>query len=71
MGLWGAAAAAAGAGWGLRLAWPTAHPVAAALGVLSLYGAVYVFITYRLGLPEAAGLVRRLRRREPPASAAG
>jgi hypothetical protein len=50
---------------------PSAHPIAAAAAVLSLYGAVYVFITDRLGLPEAASLLRRLGRREPRAGATG
>jgi putative peptidoglycan lipid II flippase len=68
--LWGAAAAAAVAAWALRLAVPAVHPIVAAVAVLGLYGAVYVFITDRLGLPEAAGLLRQLRR-EPRAGAAG
>ena len=63
--LWGAAVAAAAAAWALRTALPGAHPIVAALAVLSLYGGVYFFLTDRLGVPEAAALVRRLGRREP------
>ncbi len=69
--LWGAAAVAAGAAWGIRVALPTDHPLLAALAVLAAYGAVYVFITDRLGLPEAASLLRRLRGGEPRAGATG
>ena len=69
--LWGGAAAGAGAAWGLRAVLPPAHPILVALAVLGLYGAVYVFITDRLGLPEATALMRQLRRREPRAGATG
>jgi putative peptidoglycan lipid II flippase len=68
--LWGAAAAAAGAAWALRVLLPQAHPITAAVAVLGLYGVVYVLITDRLGLPEAASLLRRLRR-EPRAGQSG
>jgi putative peptidoglycan lipid II flippase len=63
--LWGAAAVAAAAAWALRTALPEAHPILAALAVLSLYGGVYFFLTDRLGVAEAAALLRRLGRREP------
>jgi len=63
--LWGAAAGAAGASWALRAALPGAHPLITAVVVLSLYGAVYFFLTDRLRVPEARALLRRLGRREP------
>ena len=43
----------------------SAHPMLAALVLLSVYGAVYFFITDRLGIPEARAVMRRLRPREP------
>ena len=63
--LWGAAAAAAGAGWALRFALGSVHPILAAVVLLSVYGTVYFFITDRLGIPEARAVMRRLRPREP------
>src|SRR5207342_1015905 len=38
--LWGAALLAAGIGWGVRRAMPTAHPIVTALVVLTVYGGV-------------------------------
>lgn len=69
--LWGAAAAGAGAVWALRLGIGLARPVLAALVLLSVYGAVYFFITDRLGIPEARAVMRRLRPREPGPGTAG
>ena len=68
--LWGAAAAAAGAGWALRFALGSVHPILAAVVLLSVYGTVYFFITDRLGIPEARAVMRRLRPREPGSGAA-
>jgi len=68
--LWGAAAAAAAAAWGLRAALPVHHPLVSALVLLPLYGAVYFFLTDRLGIPEAGAVMRRLRSRDPGAGAA-
>jgi putative peptidoglycan lipid II flippase len=59
--LWGAAAAAAGIAWAVRLAVPSAHPIVAALAVLGTYGAVYFLVTDRLAIPEARAVMRRLR----------
>jgi putative peptidoglycan lipid II flippase len=69
--LWGAGLAAAGLAWGVRLALPAAHPILAALAVLSAYGAVYFLVTDRLGIPEARAVMRRLRIGEPGTGAAG
>jgi putative peptidoglycan lipid II flippase len=63
--LWAAAGAGAGAAWGLRLALPSSHPLIVAGLILSAYGAVYLALTDRLGIPEAALVTRRLRRGEP------
>jgi putative peptidoglycan lipid II flippase len=69
--LWGAAGGAAGAAWAVRAAVPGTHPLITALAVLGLYGAVYFFLTDRLGVPESEALVRRLLRREPRPGAPG
>ncbi len=69
--LWGAAAAGAGAAWGLRLVVPVSGPILTALLLLTVYGGVYFFLTDRLGVPEAAVVTRRLRTREPRGGPAG
>ena len=69
--LWGAAAAGAAAAWVLRQAMPAGHPIAAAIVLLTVYGGVYFFLTDRLGVPEAAAVVRRLRPGEPRPGTAG
>jgi putative peptidoglycan lipid II flippase len=63
--LWGTAAAGAGAAWALRPVLPADHPILAAGVLLTVYGGVYFFLTDRLGVPEAAAVVRRLWPREP------
>jgi putative peptidoglycan lipid II flippase len=69
--LWGAAAAGAGAAWGLRLVVPVRGPIVTAVLLLTVYGGVYFFLTDRLGVPEAAAVTRRLRMREPRRGPAG
>jgi putative peptidoglycan lipid II flippase len=69
--LWGAAAAGAGAAWGLRMVVPVNGPILTAVLLLTVYGGVYFFLTDRLGIPEAAAVTRRLRRREPRGGPAG
>jgi putative peptidoglycan lipid II flippase len=69
--LWGAAAAGAGAAWGLRMVVPVSGPIVTAVLLLTVYGGVYFFLTDRLGIPEAAAVTRRLRRREPRGGPAG
>jgi putative peptidoglycan lipid II flippase len=69
--LWGAAALGAAAAWALRGVVPATHPIIAAVVLLTVYGAVYFFITDRLGVPEAAAVLRRLRLREPRPGATG
>lgn len=63
--LWGAAAAGAGGAWVLRTLLPASHPILAAAVLLTVYGAVYFALTDRLGIPEAAAVMRRLRPWEP------
>jgi putative peptidoglycan lipid II flippase len=60
--LWGSAAAAAAAGWALKLAVPAAHPIAIAAVVLGAYGAVYIGATVALGVPEASTALARVLR---------
>jgi putative peptidoglycan lipid II flippase len=60
--LWGSAAVAALAGWGLHRALPQMHPIGAAVLVLGTYGAVYFFMTDRLGVEEARFVIRRFGR---------
>src|SRR5689334_18755129 len=69
--LWGAAGVGAAAAWALRTVVPPGHPIVAAIMLLAVYGGVYFFLTDRLGVPEAAAVVRRLRPGEPRPGAAG
>lgn len=46
----------------LALGFVTVHPLVVAGVVLPVYGATYVFVTYRQDVPEAAVIGRRLRR---------
>jgi putative peptidoglycan lipid II flippase len=69
--LWGAGVLAAGLAWGVRLALPAAHPILAAVAVLTAYGAVYFLVTDHLGIPEARAVMRRLRPGEPRTGATG
>lgn len=61
--LWGAALVAAALGWSARIAgdgWPV---IPRALTVLAIYGIAYLVLSWRAGSPEAAALVKRVRRR--------
>ena len=60
--LWTAAAAAAAAGWCVKLAMAMGrgHPVYLALGCLCTYGIVYFALVSALGVPEIGGLIRRV-----------
>ena len=57
--LWIAAAIAAAAAWGAKLMIEWRRPIPCAIVCLGLYGLVYFAMTAALGLPEAAGLVKR------------
>jgi putative peptidoglycan lipid II flippase len=61
--LWGSAAAAAGAAWGVRIATEGVSPILRALLVLGVYGLVYFAATGALRVPEVGSVLRRLRRR--------
>lgn len=70
--LWAAAGLGAAGAWALRGALPAGtRPLVSAAALLGVYGLVYFVTTDRLGVPEAAAVLRRLRRREPGAGAAG
>jgi putative peptidoglycan lipid II flippase len=61
--LWGAALVSAGVGWAIRLAFPIAQPVIAAVCILAPYGVTFVILTVLWGIPEARGLLTRLSAR--------
>ncbi len=61
--LWATAAAGAGAAWGLRMVVPLRGPILSAALLLTVFGGVYFFLTDRLGIPEAAAVMRRIRGR--------
>lgn len=54
--LWGAAAAAAGAGWAVKLALGLDRPILDSAVILSVYGVVYLGLTYALGVEECRRL---------------
>jgi putative peptidoglycan lipid II flippase len=60
--LWGSAAVAARAGWGLRRVLPPLHPIGTAVLVLGAYGTVYFLMTDRMGVAEARFVIRRFGR---------
>jgi len=61
--LWIAAALAAAAGWGVKLAFGSHLPKLSAVPILGAYGAVYFGATYVLGVEESAGTIRRFLRK--------
>lgn len=65
-GVWsrmlGAAAAAAGAGWGMRLLLPPVHPVIGAAAILGTFGVIYFAVASWTGLSEARVVLHRLGR---------
>jgi putative peptidoglycan lipid II flippase len=56
--LWTAAAVGAAAGWGVKLALPSVHPVITAIAVLGTYGVVFLGVAFALRVPEVR-IVRR------------
>jgi putative peptidoglycan lipid II flippase len=60
--LWGAALAAAAAGWAMRVYGMGASTFVTRALVLLVYGVVYLTATLALGVPEARSALRRLRR---------
>ena len=65
--LWGAAIVAAAAATGARLLTLDLAPLPQALLVVPIFGVVYLALTWRLHMPEAAVIAGRLRRRPPSA----
>ena len=61
--LWLAAAVAAAAGWGVKLALGAHHPLVFGLAVIATYGLIYLAAAWLLRVEECASLVRRLGRR--------
>jgi len=59
MKLYGAAMAGAAAAWGVKMAMGHHHPVMMALGVLPVYGAVYLAGTYLMGVGSLKTWLRR------------
>jgi putative peptidoglycan lipid II flippase len=60
--LWGAALAAAAAGWGMRVYGLAVSSFVSRALVLLVFGVVYLVATLALGVPEARSALRRLRR---------
>jgi putative peptidoglycan lipid II flippase len=60
--LWAAAAVAAAAGWGVKLAIGLGRPTIAGLLIVSTYGVLYFAVTYALQVEECARALRRLSR---------
>jgi putative peptidoglycan lipid II flippase len=58
--LWASAAAAAAAGWGVKLAIGHRNPVLAAALILTPYGLVYLGASLLAGVEEAAALLARV-----------
>jgi putative peptidoglycan lipid II flippase len=61
--LWLVALASGGAGFAVKLAIPTVHRIVLALIALGTFGTLYLLLTRVVGVPEAAALLRRVRRR--------
>jgi putative peptidoglycan lipid II flippase len=58
--LWGAAAAAAAAAWGVKLAVGLDQPILDAIAIVGTYGVVYFGATFVLGVEECRRLLRRV-----------
>jgi putative peptidoglycan lipid II flippase len=58
--VWGAAAVAAGAAFGMKLQIGLGRPALHAAAILATYGVLYVGLTYRLGVEECRRLLGRL-----------
>ena len=60
--LWFAAAVAAAAAWGVKIALGAGHPLQFGLIVIATYGVTYLACAWLLRVEECAGAIRRLRR---------
>ena len=61
--LWSSSLVGAAVAWGVKLALPGLHPIAAAVLILGAYGAVFFGMTFALRIPEASSAFSRLARR--------
>jgi putative peptidoglycan lipid II flippase len=61
--LWGSASVAAAVAWAVKLVVPALHPIVTGILVLGSYGAVFVAMTFAVGVPEASSAFERLARR--------
>jgi len=59
--LWAAAVIGAGVAWLIKLGLPMGWPLMRGVATLVPYGVVYLGLTMLLGVPQARGLLRRLR----------
>ncbi|HOL71296.1 MAG TPA: murein biosynthesis integral membrane protein MurJ [Bryobacteraceae bacterium] len=59
--LFAASLCAAAAGWAVKLAMGTPHPIVAAVAILPAYGIVYIAMALALRIDEVRSLVNRLR----------
>jgi putative peptidoglycan lipid II flippase len=61
--LWGAAIAAAGIGWAIKLSIPIADPIIRAAFIMTPYAMTFFVVARVLGVSEARSLLGRLKRR--------
>jgi putative peptidoglycan lipid II flippase len=59
--LWSAAAVGAAAAWGVKMVIPPLHPAVAAIGILGVYGLVFLAVAFAARLPELQALRRLIR----------
>ena len=69
--VWGAAAAAAGIAWGVKLAIGTGRPLVNGTLILGTFGAAYLALTLALGVREARDTVGKVTRRLRPGGGRG
>ena len=60
--LWGAALAAAAAGWAVKLGIGTRHPLSGGIAIVGVYGVMYFAAAWLLRVEECASAARRLLR---------
>jgi putative peptidoglycan lipid II flippase len=61
--LWGAAALAAAAAWGIRAVAPASRPLVVGVTAIAAYGAVYFLVTSLAGVEDATDLTTKITRR--------
>ena len=60
--LWASALMGAAAAWAVKIAFPVAQPIAAAVVILGPYGLVFFAMTAALRIPEGSAAIARLTR---------